>query len=50
MAREAAVGIDDDLAPGQAAIADGSSNHEAARGIDVVLGALVDPLGRQHRL
>jgi len=29
---------------------DRSADHEAPRGVDVVLGALVDPLGRQDGL
>ena len=38
------VGVDDDLAPGQACVAHGSANHKAARRIDVILR-----LGIQHR-
>ena len=46
----AAVGVDDDLAAGQAAVAHGAADHELAGRVDVELGALVQPLGRQHRL
>src|SRR5262245_51706571 len=46
----AAVGVDDDLASGQAAIAHRPADDEPPRRIDVVLRALVDPLRRQHRL
>src|SRR6185369_3295130 len=46
----AAVGVYDDLAPGQAAVADRTADDEHAGRVDVVLGALVQPLGRQHRL
>ncbi len=48
--RPAAVGVDDDLATGQAAIAHRAADHELAGRVDVELGALVQPLGRQHRL
>src|SRR5215469_5529874 len=34
----AAVGVDDDLAPGQTGIAHGAANDEAPRGVDMVLG------------
>ena len=40
MTAPAAVGIDDDLATGQARIAVRSTDNEAARRIDVVLGIL----------
>ena len=50
MARKSAVSVDDDFAPGEAAVAHRSADDESPRGIDVVLGALVDPLGRQHGL
>ena len=50
VARHAAVGVDDNLAPGQAAIADGAADHEPARRIDVVLRAFAEPARRQHRL
>jgi hypothetical protein len=44
-----AVGVHDDLAPGQAAVALRAANHEAAGGVDQVLGVLQPFLG-QHRL
>src|SRR3546814_15889222 len=50
VAGPAAVGVDDDLAPGQAAVAHRAADHELAGRVDVELGALVQPLGRQHRL
>ena len=46
----AAVGVHDDLAAGQAGVAHGSADDEAAGGVDVVLGVLVEPLGGQHGL
>src|SRR5690606_26784106 len=46
----AAVGVDDDLASGQAAVTVGTADHEAAGGVDVELGLLVDPLGRKNFL
>ena len=45
----AAVGVDDDLAAGQSAIALRATDDKAAGGVDQVLGVL-EPLGRQHRL
>src|SRR5690606_36692155 len=50
VARVAAVGVDDDLASGQAAVTVGAADHEAAGGVDVELGLLVDPLGRKNLL
>src|SRR6185437_2422349 len=50
MACITAVGVDDDLAAGESAIAHRTADHEPAGRIDVVLGPLVDPLDRQHRL
>src|SRR5690606_41367797 len=50
VARVAAVGGDDDLASGQAAVTVGTADHEAAGGVDVGLGLLVDPLGRKNFL
>ena len=47
MRGRATVGIDDDLAPGQAAVAIRAADFENAGGIDVPHGALVDPAGRQ---
>src|SRR5690606_24921701 len=38
----AAIGVDDDLAPGQAAVAVRPADHELAGRIDVPLGVLVD--------
>src|SRR6516164_2099549 len=46
----AAVGIDDDLAPGEPAVANGPADHEAAGRVDVVAGALIEPLGGQDGL
>src|SRR3546814_13813636 len=48
MTRPAAVGVDDDLATGQTAIADRAADHEVAGRVDVELGLLVDPLRRQQ--
>ena len=45
----AAVGVHDDLAAGEAGIAHGSADDEAASGIDVVLGVFVEPLLRGAR-
>src|SRR5699024_4699646 len=45
MARVAAVGIDDDLAAGQAGVALGAAHDETAGGVDVVFGALVHHFG-----
>ncbi len=47
MAGHAAVGVDDDLAAGQAAVADRAADDELAGRVDVVLGVLVQQLGRQ---
>src|SRR5690606_36182633 len=48
--RRAAVGVDDDLAPGEAASAHRAADLEAAGGVDVVLRAPAQPLRGQHRL
>src|SRR6516162_1007633 len=45
-----AVGVDDDLAPREAAVTDRSADDKPPRGIDVVLGALIDPLRREDGL
>src|SRR5690606_8133900 len=50
VARGSTVGIDDDLAPGQAAVAHRSADLETPGGVDVKLGLLADPLGGQYRL
>src|SRR6185437_14695275 len=50
MAGPAAVGVHDDLAAGQAAVAHRATDLELAGRIDVELGALVQQLGGQHRL
>ncbi len=50
VAGHAAVGVDDDLASGQAAVADRAADHEVAGRVDVELGVLVQQLGRQHLL
>ena len=44
MARHAAVGVDDDLAPGQAAVAHRTADHEAARRVDEHEVAIAEPL------
>ncbi len=46
----AAVGVDDDLAPGQAAVTEGAAGDEPPGRVDVELRVAVQPLGRQHRL
>ena len=46
----ATVGIDDALAPGEAAVAHRPADDEDAGGVDVELGVAVDPLLGQHRL
>src|SRR6266508_1208679 len=48
--RRAAVGIDDDLAAGEPAVALGPADFEAARRIDEVLDLALDEVFRQHRL
>ena len=50
MTARAAIGVDDDLAAGEAGVAHGPADDEAAGGIDVVLGVLVEPLGGKHGL
>src|SRR5690606_7663088 len=50
VAREAAVGVDDDLAAGQTAVAHRAADDETAGRVDVELRVLRDPLRRQHRL
>ncbi|GJE70868.1 hypothetical protein CHKEEEPN_2410 [Methylorubrum podarium] len=47
MGRRAAVGVDDDLAAGEAGVAVGTADHELAGRVDVPDGALVDPALRQ---
>ena len=44
MPAHAAVGVDDDLAPGEAGVAEGTADHETPRGVDEVLGVLVEQL------
>src|SRR5690606_18636698 len=46
----AAVAVDDDLAPGEAAVTHGAADDELAGGVDVVLGAGVEPALGQHVL
>jgi hypothetical protein len=46
----AAVGIDDDLASGQTAVTHRATDDELAGGVDVVLGAGMQQLGRDHVL
>ena len=48
MAGETAVGVDDDLATGEAAVAHRTADDEAAGRVDMELGALVQPLFGQH--
>jgi hypothetical protein len=50
MPRHAAVAVDDDLAAGQAAVADRSADDEIAGRVDVEPGVLAEPLPRQHVL
>ena len=45
-----AVGIDDDFAPGQPAVAVGTADDETAGGVDVVFGILVEQPRRDHLL
>ena len=47
MTRHAAVGVDDDLAAGQAAVAHRATDDEVAGRVDVVLGTFVQQFGRQ---
>ena len=49
MARRAAAGIGNQLAPGQAAVARGAADDKASRRIDEILRALIKQLFRQHR-
>ena len=44
MTAHAAVGIDDDLAAGEAGVAHGSADDEATGGVDVILGVGVEQL------
>ncbi len=46
----AAVGVDDDFAPGEAAIPQGAAGDKATGGVDVVFGVIEQPGLRQHRL
>src|SRR5208282_1740664 len=46
----AAVGVHDDLAAGEAGVSHGPADDEAAGGVDVVLGVLVEPGGGEHGL
>ncbi|GFO81712.1 MAG: hypothetical protein A49_13390 [Methyloceanibacter sp.] len=46
--RRAAIGIDDDLAAGEAGVAIGAADDETPRRIDVELGLVVDPSLGQH--
>jgi hypothetical protein len=45
---DAAVGVDDDLAAGQARVAIGATDFEAAGRVDVVDGLVREQLGRDH--
>ncbi len=46
----AAVGVHDDLAPGQAGVAHRPADHEPSGGVDVVLGVGVQHVRRDHGL
>ena len=48
MAGHAAVGVDDDFAPGEAAVADGAADDELAGGVNVVLGTGMEPVVGQY--
>ena len=50
MASHAAVGVHDNLATRETCVAHRAANHKSSRRIDVVLGVLVQPLGREHGL
>ncbi len=41
----AAIGIDDDLAAGQAAVAHGAAHHETAGGVDEIAGIVIQQVG-----
>ena len=49
MTGHAAIAVDDDLAPGQAAIADGTADDELAGGVDEELGGIRQPFRGQDR-
>src|SRR5690606_26128679 len=46
----AAVGVDDDLATGETGVAAGTADDETARGVDEVLGVLVEEVRRERLL
>ena len=46
----ATISVHDDFAAGQSGIAHGPADHEPSRGIDVVLGVLIQQVRRNHRL
>ena len=48
VAGKTAVGVDDDLAAGEACVSVGAADDEASGGIDVVFGVFVDHIGRDH--
>jgi hypothetical protein len=48
--RRTAIGVDDDLAAGQAAVALRAADDEAAGRVDQILDFALDQFGRQHRL
>ena len=50
MATHAAVGVHDDLAPGQPRVTHGTAHHEPAGGVDEVLGLARHQAGGQHGL
>ena len=50
MATHAAVGVDDDLAAGEATVAHRATGHEAACRVDEVVHIAVQKRGRNHRL
>ena len=42
MGAPTAIGVDDDLAAGEASVAHGAADDEVSTGVDVVLGVLVE--------
>lgn len=50
MCAPAAVGVDDNLAAGEAGVAVRAADHKAAAGVEVEDGLLVQVLGRHHGL
>ena len=50
MAGHAAVGVDDDLAAGEASVAHRAADDEAPGGVDEVLGVGIEQVGGDDRL